>query len=359
MKRFKLVRALLKGALLFALMLLPQLTEAQQYFTYNKQGDLLFCFRNPGNPTYEVVADFSNVLSLVNLSVGSVTNITVYSTNNLYDAFTTSLTGIQWSVIGTITSSTTWSNYPLDTLWFTVPRSDPGTQSTPPARQSSGYNGIIKGDIGSVGVQAGNISKSLGSTNSDNNLQVLLEPVDNNDKTDAYEDETYSWFVAASVTASYSDPESDFGGAISFGVENVTPAPFSSPVVSDFYQSVINGRVDPTTGQTNGNSTYLGYFTLNPNGTMTFTRQSSTNSTTTTPPPPPTLTITRSGNTATISFMSTNGATYTLLYTNSAGLSSAPSSWPSNTTSVTGNGAVESFSDPMSDPNRFYRVSAH
>ena len=121
MKQLKLVRAGLKAAFLFALMLLPQVTEAQQFFNYTQKGDALVCFRRPSNQSYDVVADFSNVLTFVNLSVGSVTNINVYSTNNLKDAYT-NLAGIQWSVLATFPLSSKWSNYPPDTIWFTLPR---------------------------------------------------------------------------------------------------------------------------------------------------------------------------------------------------------------------------------------------
>lgn len=353
MKRFKLIRAGLKGAFLFALMLLPQLTDAQA-FNYNQKGDVLLCFRRPTNPSYEMVVDFSNVLSFVSLPVGSVTNINVYSKNNLTDAFGSGYTNVQWSVLSTFVGSTAWSNYAAATLWFTVPRSDPGTQTTPPPRQSSGFNSPIRQDIIGIGINANAISSALGSTNSDNYFQLVLEPVGPNDPSQNYASDTYSVQVEDPTDGTVAD----FKKQLSFSVENVTPAPFSSAVVSDFYQSVIGGAKDPTTGVTNGNSTYLGYFTLNTDGTMTFTRQSST-TTTPLPPPPPVLSITRSGNTSTISFGTTNGATYTLLFTNVTGLKSPISTWSSNATSITGNGATNSFMDSTTDPNRIYGVSAH
>ena len=351
MKQSKLARVVLKCVFLFALMLLPEITNAQ-YFPYVTYGDTLACFRRPSNPSYETIVDISNILTYARLPVGTVTNINYYSTNQLKDAFT-NFPSIQWSVLATFQGSVAWSNYPAYTIWFTLPRTDPGTPTTPPARQSTSGNTPIRSGILAVGSGANQISTALATTNSDNNTQLVLEPVGANDPSQLYTQYTYSTHVEDPSDSTVAN----FGGQLSFSVENITGAPFTSAVVSDFYQSVPTGKVDPTTGLSTGSATYLGYFTLNPNGTMTFTRQSS--AVTNSPPPPPTLTITRSGTTSTISFGTTNGATYTLYFTNSAGLKQPMSTWPSVSPSVSGNGSVNSFQDITTDPNRFYRVGAH
>jgi hypothetical protein len=101
----------------------------------------------------------------------------------------------------------------------------------------------------------------------------------------------------------------------------------------------------------------VGYFTLNPNGTMTFTRASVF-----APQPrvPKIVSITRSANVSTIFFTTTNGTfTYTLYYTNSAGLTSSVTNWPASPSTLTGDGNTDHFSDTTTDANRFYRVSAH
>lgn len=362
MKQLKPISAGLKAAFLFALMLLPQVIEAQQYFNYTPKGDVIVCFRRPSNPSYDVVADFSNVLSFVRLPVGSVTNINVYTPNNLKDAYT-NLTSIQWSVLATFPLTSVWSNYPPATIWFTVPRSDPATQTTPPARTSKNFNSTIRTPILSAGGYGGGgavyVSSHVdaGSTNSDNDFQVVLEPVAGNDPEGLFTTYVYSGIVEDPSD----DTIADFGGQLGFSVENTTGAPFSSAVVSDFYQSVPAevGSVDPISGTTNGNAVYLGYFTMNTDGTMSFTRQTNSVTTPPSPPPPPVLSITRSGITSTISFTTTNGATYTLLYTNSAGIKQPESTWPTNTTTVTGDGTTKSFNDTTTDPNRVYGVSAH
>jgi len=53
----------------------------------------------------------------------------------------------------------------------------------------------------------------------------------------------------------------------------------------------------------------------------------------------------------------TNGFTYVLHYTNSAGLTAPVSTWPASTNTVIGDGAIHSIQDISTDPNRFYRIA--
>ena len=102
---------------------------------------------------------------------------------------------------------------------------------------------------------------------------------------------------------------------------------------------------------------YKGYFTLGSDGSLTFTPATAP---VYTPPPPTRLSIAHSGNTYTISFGTTNnGAIYTLHYTNASGLTAHVTNWPASPTTVTGNGLTNSILDTTTDPNRFYRVTAH
>jgi PKD repeat protein len=67
----------------------------------------------------------------------------------------------------------------------------------------------------------------------------------------------------------------NFGGGnerLPYVVENTTPNPFATAQRDDFYQLAPVDYTDPTTGQTNGNAYYVGYFLLYPNGSETFTR---------------------------------------------------------------------------------------
>jgi len=138
-------------------------------------------------------------------------------------------------------------------------------------------------------------------------------------------------------------------------VENTTPSDFTSVSRSDFYRSRPVRFADPETGLTNGPAYYLGYFSLSTGGTLTFTRAVATPPL----PPQPLLQIQRVGTSNTISFATTNGATYKLYYTNATGLTTPVLNWPSISTNVTGNGNTNSFLDITTDPVRFYDVTAY
>jgi hypothetical protein len=104
--------------------------------------------------------------------------------------------------------------------------------------------------------------------------------------------------------------------------------------------------------------TYKGYFTLDlSTGTphLTFTPSSSAS----TAPPAPTLTITQSGITNIISFGTTNGATYNLIYNTLSGLTSPRSTWPTLGSSIIGTGGVTNFTDTVTGSGRVYSVTAH
>jgi hypothetical protein len=63
---------------------------------------------------------------------------------------------------------------------------------------------------------------------------------------------------------------------------------------------------------------------------------------------------------STISFPSASGVTYTLYYTNSAGLSAYVSNWPSLPTTISGDGTTKSFMDTNNTSStRFYSVGEH
>lgn len=102
----------------------------------------------------------------------------------------------------------------------------------------------------------------------------------------------------------------------------------------------------------NSAPTLFGAFSLAANGVVTFTTPSSA-------PPAPKLAITRSGNTSSISFVSSNSATYKLYFTNSTGLGDYLTNWPSLAGTITGDGATKTFTDTTTATNRFYRVNAY
>ncbi|HVU28322.1 MAG TPA: hypothetical protein VHG71_11380 [Verrucomicrobiae bacterium] len=325
---------------LLAALVLPQIGGAQ-FFTY-ANGDLVAGFRKASGGSYELVVNVGNITNFLAQPIGTVIPIANLSSNQLGDSFGNINTSqFQWSVsAGLFGSIGTWNGFPLSTIWFTLPRSNPSTQTTPPLRDNNSAQQNCKQSILGFESGASLISSQLGTINSDNNANVVREPVNYNN-----EGENYSVFVQDSSNPSIAD----YNGNLGYNIENLTPRPFSTPSVSDLYQSV------STMFTNSGPADYIGYFTLNTNGVMTFTRAVQT----ATPPTPQIISVARANNTTTIFFTTTNNFTYTLYYTNSAGLSVPVANWPTAPTTITGNGLTNSLSDTTTDAIRFYRISVH
>lgn len=351
-------------------LLLTQIAGAQTYFTNSSFGDLIAGFRKTGAAveTNEMVVYLGNITNFIKLPVGTTIPITNYSATQINYMCPDNLENLQWSVFsyfertGTLHPNpwvTPVGTFPWPTCWLTQARTSFNTPSTPPARLSSGDESTLGSPkIASVSSGAVEIGESDAPTNQFNNSLVVVEPT----SFDTTSKPTYNFQVADSATPSVGD----FGGYTGYNIENTTPAPFSSAVRSDLFQFVVSGSVDPLSGQSTGNAYYLGYFTLNTDGTMTFTRD--TASVSNPQPQPPVLSISTSISsggggggsqvTSVISFNTTNAANYTLYYTNAAGLTTPVSNWPSITTGITGNNTVQSVTNVSTDPTRFYSIGA-
>jgi hypothetical protein len=204
---------------------------------------------------------------------------------------------------------------------------NPAIQSSPWVRQSSGAQAPNSTKIASIAVNAAGYSE--------------VQPVGPNNTATAV-------VVESGNSQSYGiqmGPNGNYGGSFQGKVENLTPDSFVSPVRSDLYE------LRPGSGA----GTYLGYFQLNPDGTMTFTAAGGSTVT----PPAPTASIARSNAINLISFTTTNGASYQLRYTNEAGLTSPVTNWTQKAGVVIGNGLIQSINDdPSPDPVRFYVIEA-
>lgn len=373
LKRFGLKFSLL--AVAAASLLSAQVAEAQ-YFNYSAtNSDLMLGFRKTGSfaESSELVVDLGSVVNLLKLSVGTTITITNVGRLQLTNMCPDDLANLQWSAFsafptaGGITGTgwkTSLGTFPNTTCWYTLPRTDFSTQSTPYPRASASTQGDLRGEMTGVGIGGNAISPTLGATNQFNNSILVTEPVAD------FQDHTLSYYIEDN-----NDPSiGDFVGQTSIAplypginYENTTPDPFNSPQRSDFYQSVPSGKTDPLTGQTNGNTYFVGYFTLNTDGSMTFTRDTSSSGGSN-PPPAPVLSIISSVNngggggngqvTSMISFSTTNGVTYSLRYTNAAGLSTPVTNWPVAVGTISGDGLMHSFTNSSTDPNRFYDVTA-
>lgn len=333
----------------------PNLASALP-FTYTNN-DLVLGFRKTGvnQENYEVVVNIGPAVNYLNAALNTTVSVPNFSLAQLVpDSFTT-LNNLNWSVSGFARTNLT-SVLPgaiNNTLWLTLPRTDPNTQTTPPNRLSYSAQGQVATAINSIGANAGYLS-SLTLSNNDNTAKLIREPINNPSDLSAF-----IGGVADSTASS-------FGDTWTHNAEMTTPASFGGSSISDFYEvrPVNDARgnpvVDPHTHLSSGASYYLGYFEFKPDGTMSFTRGSTTNSGPPSPPPPPqVLSATRTGSTTTLLFTTTNGATYTLYFTNSAGLTAPVSTWSSSPNTVVGTGSSGSLSDTSSDADRFYRIGAH
>lgn len=324
---------------LFAACLLPQSSNAQPFLTPNN-GDLLAGFRKTGanQANYEVVVNIGNITNLEAMAPGAqVTFGSRFTAAQLAGAFS-DLNNLQWSVFASFKVFGSWAGFPNYTAWVTVPRDTFGSQSTPPGRLDDQTS--LKSWLIGVGIGAAYISSS-GVSNVNNTAYLVREP---------------SGDTQHALSVYIGDPNDstlgDFNAALPFSVENNTGPTFSSAVRSDLYQSCPNGTTDPNTHSTGGSDYYVGYFQFNPDGSLSFTRASSG---TVTLPAPQIVSATRAGNLSTISFTTTNGANYTLYYTNTAGLTTPVSSWTIGS-SLTGDGTTRTLTDTTTDAARVYRV---
>lgn len=345
-----------------------EIAGAQTYFTTTGYGDLIAGFRKTGTFTEanELVVNCGNITNLLKLTVGTTINITNYSIVQITNMCPDNLANLQWSVFATfkrlpgITEPywvTPVGNIPPGTVWLTKARSSYNTQTTSPTRISYSNQGQLRNQILSVSTGASQISANF-ATNQFNNYTLVTEP----QAWDDTQQNTVDYLIEDPTDDTFGDFRgyASYDGAL-FNVENTTPSPFNSPVRSDLYECSPTNYIDPFTGTNQGPAYYIGYFTMNnADGTMTFTRD--VRSVAGNPPPPPKLTITSSlGSgqiTSTISFGTTNGATYTLYFTNANGLKTPISNWPTLGMTVSGDGTVHAFTNSSSDLNRFYSVGA-
>jgi len=306
----------LKLALL-AVLVLPELASAQVFNYNSSNGDVLAGFRKAPSIAglYELVVDLGSVTNFLNVSAGQTITITNFTTTQLTNAFidtssSAPFANLQWSVFAACPASypANWNSgagaFPATTLWLTLPGTNVNTQTTPPSRQGHGAQQPIINLMSSVGGDAASpISSSL-SASTNNTPTLVREPISAN--------------LAYDLTAFIGDPTlglaiGDFGANSSplpYTVENVAPSPFTTAMRSDFYQLCPTTKVDPFNQSTTA-TYFVGYFILNPNGTMTFTRAS------TAPPAPVAGSVTSS---------ITNGlAPLQVIFTNTA--SSGGTNW--------------------------------
>ena len=297
-------------------------------FAYNPK-DLLLCFRQAGGAN-ELEVDLGPATNYAGLAPGAEIAVTALDTNRLALAFAT-LNNLSWSVDGTQHKPAD-TNFPFNTLWLTRARPDASEASTPWLRETSALFASPSSKIDTMGTLA--VTYSITSPGAISWTNTVILPAGNRD--------SYGYWVGA------------FGnfGAWPDTVEATTPADFATagnPVWADLYQLLPGSAAD---GTLNTPGTLLGYFTLQPDGTLTFTAAGGV-----TPPPQPQIAaILRTNGITQVSFATVTNATYSLLGVAGAGLATAVTNWPVVGVSVPGTGGTMTLPDPSSDAARFYSV---
>jgi hypothetical protein len=314
------VNKIKQTALILAIIASTQITNAMNYAATNS--DLLLLIRGTsGSICVEV--DLGSVSNLLGLAPNVVTNIAPpnfsYLTNQVKTNYNNSYSNAIFTIIGT-----TGQKVVPHGLWSTD--SDSGVPGVLTPSQFSGVQSALGGNGTGIGgiasVQTGNVTGS-------NFVSTSTTPIN----------ETY-----VSIFSQQSQPVSDFGGNLPFTVEG---QPTNSMA---FYQFI----------QTNGlASTYVptlaGSFYMNPtNGAITFTRASAV--VVRTLVPSQIVGVLRAGDNTQVSFTTTNGNNYQLLYKTDV----TQAGWITNSAAgvVAGNNATNTLEDTTTDEQRFYRIQS-
>jgi len=301
-------------------------------------GDLLICFRNAN----DLVVDAGPVSgsTFAGSPIGSTNNITTYTAANLNGM---SLNTVSWSAVG-------WESD--GTLYITKARQDkynngngypanyPNAQSAPWSPTSPNPVGSFVDNLYSMvngAVNAKNAPFSSGKTQS---------------ATAVYTPSTATGNIKTFGSGlSYGDVINPLGvnGQPNYGVFQGDPE-FDN--LSSFVSDNLVSRSDLYKISANGSTvTWLGYLELNPaTSLMTFVHAPDTT---------PVITkVTRAGGVTTISYTTGLTGTYSLLATNSAGLSAPRSTWPVIATLSSGDLLTHTNTDTdTTSANKFYIIS--
>ena len=252
-------QSLIRGASLLALA--AGATQAQ-VFTYNNASDTLLTFRQSGtgSSANDLIV---NLGSVAQFRTQSGTTFQVYNGAGLSSTFSgaAGLGNLQFSVLSAVRVSSTLG-LPVQTLFLTRERSDLNTQSDPWTTRTSTSQGTTGAQISSIG--SGAVSLGSGTPAS-----VLANGV-----IQVADTQTFSpnGRVGAGNTGggALGNLRSTFAstGVSGASVEATTPVGFTGlqTIRADFYE------LQPAATLNSGAAaTYLGYFQLSGNGSVSFT----------------------------------------------------------------------------------------
>lgn len=293
-------------------------------------GDLVLAFRQTGNAS-DYAVNVGKATNFNNLPSGTTLPVANLSVAQLNSAFP-SLNALQWSVAAANRPPLD-ANYPLQTIWVTAPRLDPGIPSTPWLRKGSFTQGTAAAQIDAVGVSAA-ASSSSQSAGPNNTATGVVIPVS-------------SEFNLTAVIGEFGNYVNTFQG----NAEAITAEDFDGDPANlsraDLYELVPGTSAG---GTLNTPGRHLGYFELKPDGSLTFNTGS-------TPPPAPNITgIGRTNGVTTVSFTTIGSANYRLRAVSTLG--TPVSSWPVVSGPVSGTGLILSLQETNAAGSRFFAVDA-
>lgn len=288
-------------------------------------GDILLCFRNGG--TRNLVVDLGQYAGLASGTPNQKIPITQYTSDQITSTFG-SVNGLNWSAFS-------WLND--GTLFVTKQRVILNNQSTTPNAASAGAQSSAAANMAPIPVGAAYQYANLAP----NSTSVA---VDEPQADNYYPVQQGSSYYSALVGTLPSSPT--FGGLLPSGNPEVaTPGDFDTSgtvVRNDLYQ------IPPGVGRSG--VTYLGYFEMATDGSMTFVAKPSTI--------PVIHSIARSGSDSVISYTAGLYGTYTLRGTDNLVSAGAVTNWPAIATVTSGDISVHTVTNTTPADVMFYSITA-
>jgi hypothetical protein len=292
-------------------------------------GDVLVCFANGGSRN--MVVDAGPISTFTNASNNQ--RISIPYTSTQFNVAFGGVDGVDWSAFtwfdGSVSpASAQWS------LFMTKERVNLNNQTTPWSADNGSFQQSAAQCMSAIPIGAlYNLNFKPANTS-----QAIIEPQSANNYP-AGKGQSY-------INALYQGLSfPNFGGNFSGDPEITTPDDFDSSgtvVRSDFYQ------IPPGFGT--ANVTYLGYFEMATDGTMTFVAKPTA--------VPVVQSISRSNNVSTITYITGTYGTYTLRGTNSLNSGTSPTNWPAISILPNGTTSSQTVNDTDSSPNKFYIITA-